>query len=182
MENNRHDVQVTLLLGKARVTLLKQITIPRLELTAAVLAVHVDRTLRAGLRLQLEDSVFWMDSTSVLKFIRNEDCRFHTFIANRVSTIRDATNVSQWRYVGTEDTPADDASRGKKVEDLLIGSRWMGGWSDFLWKSERYWPENIVNVTVSSDEPEVKRDFSVNAAIANDSPHATLQLIAYFSD
>ena len=69
MENCQHNVHVAFLLGKARVTPLKQVTIPRLELTAAVLAVRVDRILRAELQLQLEDSVFWTDSTSVLKYI-----------------------------------------------------------------------------------------------------------------
>lgn len=56
-------VQVTFLLGKARVTLLKALTIPRLELTAAVLAVRVDLMLKTDLNLHLENSVFWTDST-----------------------------------------------------------------------------------------------------------------------
>ncbi|KAK0138923.1 hypothetical protein N1851_024542 [Merluccius polli] len=48
-------------MGKARVTPLKQIIIPRQELTAAVLAVHVDRMLKIELQIPLMESVFWTD-------------------------------------------------------------------------------------------------------------------------
>lgn len=47
--------------------------------------------LKAELELELSQSVFWTDFTSVLKYINNENKRFHTFVANRVSTIRDVT-------------------------------------------------------------------------------------------
>ncbi len=181
LENDRHEVHVSLLLGKARVTPLKPVTIPRLELTAAVLAVQMDKVLKAELQLQVENSFFWTDSTSVLKYIRNEDKRFHTFVANRVTTIRDASNVSQWRYVNTKDNPADDASRGRKVDDLVTGSRWIEGPS-FLWKPERYWPESIMEIGIPADDPEVKRDVTVNAVVAKDASNATDQLITYFSE
>ena len=154
LENNRHEVHVAFLLGKARVTPLKPVTIPRLELTAAVLAVRMDKMLKAELQLQVENSFFWTDSTSVLKYIRNEDKRFHTFVANRVTAIRDATDVSQWKYVNTKDNPADDASRGRKVDDLVTGSRWIEGPS-FLWKPEEYWPESIMEIGIPADDPEV---------------------------
>nr|XP_029137104.1 uncharacterized protein LOC114921369 [Labrus bergylta] len=126
IENSKSSVHVSFLLGKARVTPLKQVTIPRVELTAAVLAVRVDHTLRAELDLPLDHSTFWTDST-VLKYIKNEDKCFHTFVANRVTTIRDATHVSQWRYIHTKENPADDASRGMKVGDLLNGGMMDGG-------------------------------------------------------
>ena len=76
------SVQVSFLLGKARVAPLKQTTIPRLELTAAVLAVRFDKMLQKELQLKLEKSVFWTDSTTVLKYICNETRRFQTFVAN----------------------------------------------------------------------------------------------------
>ncbi|XP_045905970.1 uncharacterized protein LOC123971296 [Micropterus dolomieu] len=135
-----NKVHVAFMMGKARVAPLKQTTIPRLELTAAVLAVRVDRMLRKELQLRLEKSVFWTDSTTVLKYISNENRRFYTFVANRIAVIREATDIDQWRYVGTKENPADEASRGMRAEDLLNGRRWIMG-PDFLYKSKEGWPK-----------------------------------------
>ncbi|KAK0152302.1 hypothetical protein N1851_006351 [Merluccius polli] len=37
--------------------------------------------------MELADSIFWTNRTSVLKYINNETTRFQTFVANRVSEI-----------------------------------------------------------------------------------------------
>lgn len=118
---------------------------------------------------------------------------FHTFVANRISTIRETTAVPQWRYVDTKQNLADEASRGVKVEYLLTCSRWIHG-PDFLFKNEREWPINIVDsASISSDDPEVKGEATVNtiaikdaASATNsvslkDAKNATNQLITYFS-
>ncbi|XP_038565592.1 uncharacterized protein LOC119896177 [Micropterus salmoides] len=110
------NVHVSFITGKARVAPLKQLTIPRLELAAAVLAVRVNTMLLKELQLPLQRSVFWTDSTTVLKYIFNETKRFHTYVANRVSTIRESTDKDQWRYVNTKDNPADEASRGLRAQ------------------------------------------------------------------
>ncbi|XP_055501665.1 uncharacterized protein LOC129703327 [Leucoraja erinacea] len=70
-------VHVAFVMGKARVAPLKQMTIPRMELTAAVLAVKIDIMLKKELQFQLEESTFWTDSTTVLKYINNESKRFY---------------------------------------------------------------------------------------------------------
>ncbi|XP_071251401.1 myeloid cell surface antigen CD33-like [Salvelinus alpinus] len=59
-------------MGKARVAPLKQMTIPHMELAAAVLSVKVDKMMCTELQLKLDDLVFWIDSHSVLKCIANE--------------------------------------------------------------------------------------------------------------
>ncbi|XP_067451997.1 uncharacterized protein [Thunnus thynnus] len=87
MQNIKNMVHVTFLFGKARVAPLKHVTIPHLELTAAVVAVQVDKMLQSELELPLKPSNFWTDSTSVLKYIKNEDKRFQTFVANRVERV-----------------------------------------------------------------------------------------------
>ncbi|KAI3358083.1 hypothetical protein L3Q82_003095 [Scortum barcoo] len=43
-----------------------------------------------------QDSVFWTDSASVLKYMRNETSRFKVFVAKRVSEIFKASKPSQW--------------------------------------------------------------------------------------
>lgn len=53
-ESNNNDYHVTFIMGKACVAPLKQMTIPRLELEAAVLAVRMDSMLRDELEIKLE--------------------------------------------------------------------------------------------------------------------------------
>ncbi len=108
LQNDRNEVHTAFALGKSRVSLLKQVTIPCLELTAAVLLIKVDKMLLSELQLPLEKSQFWTDSTAVLKYIKNENKRFKTFVANRVTTIREVSDVDQWRYIPTAQNPADD--------------------------------------------------------------------------
>ncbi|XP_051785425.1 uncharacterized protein LOC127528746 [Erpetoichthys calabaricus] len=120
-EGQRH---CSFLMGKSRVAPLKQVTIPRLELTAAVVAVKMDKMLKGELQMPLEESTFWTDSTTVLKYISNESTRFKTFVANRISVIRDHSQPSQWRYVTSVLNPADQASRGLSIENFLKSTIW----------------------------------------------------------
>lgn len=58
-------------------------TLPQLELSAVGLAVCVDTMLKSEFQIQLQKSVFWTDSKSVLSYIAKETRRLHTFMANR---------------------------------------------------------------------------------------------------
>ncbi|XP_041858777.1 uncharacterized protein LOC121651002 [Melanotaenia boesemani] len=152
MENISKGVHVSFLFGKARVAPLKPITIPRLELTAAVVAIRVDKMLQKELQLPLKESYFWTDSTSVLKYIQNEDRRFKTFVANRITTIRDGSKVTQWRYIPSCSNPADVASRGIKA-DGLWKQRWLES-PAFLWEPEDKWPKSCTELSVTADDLE----------------------------
>ena len=59
------------LLSKSRLGPLKALSIPRLELNAATLAVKLDPMFRKELELPITSSVFWTDSMSFLRYIRN---------------------------------------------------------------------------------------------------------------
>lgn len=97
--------------NESRVAPLKPVTILRMELTAAVVVARMDKLWRRELRLELQDSVFWSDSASTLKYVKNETSRFRVFVANRVTEILKMSNPSQWRYVSTKHNLADLASR-----------------------------------------------------------------------
>lgn len=99
-------------MGKARVATLKAITVPRLELTAAVVSIKVSRCLKQELDYQDVVELFWTDSQVVIGYINSEARRFHTFVANLVQEIHNSTKPDQWHYVATGTNPADAASRG----------------------------------------------------------------------
>ncbi|XP_038076006.1 uncharacterized protein LOC119744087 [Patiria miniata] len=106
------------------------------------------------LRLPITDIVFWIDSTSVLQYIRNESRRFRTFVANRVARIQDATDESQWRYVNSESNPADEGSRGLSAERMIKDGRWLKG-PQFLMMNEDHWPIPPVVVQGTVPNPDI---------------------------
>ncbi|VDI29683.1 Hypothetical predicted protein [Mytilus galloprovincialis] len=82
-------------------------TIPRLELSAAVLAVEITQTIMDNLDLHIDTVKFYTDSKVVLGYISNETRRFFIYVANRVEKIRKFSSPSQWNYVSTNRNPAD---------------------------------------------------------------------------
>lgn len=138
--NSRGDIHCFFVKGKSRLAPLKPVTIPRMELSAAVLSTRLDRMLQEELEYTIEESIYWTDSTCVLRYVENEDKRFQTFVANRVSAIREQSSPMQWRYVETKLNPADDASRGMTVEAIAKSNRWSRG-PHFLWQNEENWPK-----------------------------------------
>ncbi len=76
----------------------------------------------------------------MLKCINNEGKRFHTFESNRLTVIHNGSEASEWRYVNREDNPADDGSKGLKLDDLIRNDRRLKG-PKFLWKEENQWPK-----------------------------------------
>ncbi|XP_070569421.1 uncharacterized protein [Ptychodera flava] len=162
-ENGR--IHCAFLMGKARVAPLKKITIPRLELTAATVAVRMNRMLEEELDIKNDKVYFWTDSTSVIKYCANETSRFHTFVANRINIIREGSDSKQWKYVDTKSNPADDASRGLTVDKFLQNKRWLRG-PDFLWKRESEWPtQQDISRALCNKDPEVKREASVYSTV-----------------
>ncbi|XP_071811289.1 uncharacterized protein [Apostichopus japonicus] len=122
-------------MGKSRVVPLKPITMPRLELTAALLSVKISSHLVRELEFEDISEYFWTDSQVVLGYIQNDARRFKVFVANRVQQIRDHSSPEQWRYVSTTDNPADAASRGLTAVQLTCESNWFTGPS-FLWEKD----------------------------------------------
>lgn len=88
LTNSKDDVHCSFIIGKSRLSPLKQLTIPCLELSAAIVAMQLDGMVMKEIGIPVNQSIFWTDSTCVLGYITNEDKRFHTFVANCVATTK----------------------------------------------------------------------------------------------
>ena len=103
------------------------------------------------LEIPVDDSIFWTDSTCVIRYIENEEKRFTTFVANRVAATREQSLSKQWHYVETALNPADDASRGLAVNTIINKSRWIRG-PDFLWHDKMSWPKCPADMDRTAEE------------------------------
>ena len=118
-------VQVQLVQARSRVSPLKQLTIPRLALKAAMigarLAVSVKKETEQG-ELSL---FFWSDSSTVIAWIQREDS-WGAFVWNRIQEIRSLTTKEAWCLMPAAMNPADLPSRGCSVRQLLDFKWWEG--------------------------------------------------------
>ena len=116
--------------------------VPRLELTAAVLAAEVAHDLRKEAGEVIGRRYFWTDSHCVLKLLNVRDKRLKTFFHNRVSRLHKLTDNEEWNYCPSELNTADACSRGLRPSD----PKWMTylNGPDFLREPEAAWPEQKV--------------------------------------
>ena len=150
------QISCSLLLSKAHLAPIKPLSIPRLELSAATLAVKVNLEVHRSLEFHCCPEVFyWTDSTTVLKYIRNVKSRFHIFVANRLAIIRDGSSVEQWRWVPSEKNPADLLSRGCDARTLINDSTWVNG-PYFLREVQTEWPNSVPELTEDREDPEIR--------------------------
>ena len=96
--------------------------------------------------------VFWSDSKIVLKWINKDPVEFKIFVANRLSETREKTNVSEWRWINSENNLADDATRYVPTA-LENHSRWFLG-PPFLYEHETQWPYRVINLQM---DPEIEQ-------------------------
>ena len=174
-------VASTLVMAKSRLAPLKKMTIPRLELQAATLATRQDALLRRKLDMDLARSQYWTDSTIVLQYISNTEARYHTFVANRVAEIQDATQPEVWHHVPTRDNPADDTSRGLSVQELAR-PRWLHG-SEFLRLALEHWPALEKLPRLDAGDPEVKKPVATTFTVQTPvEEHPVERLVASYSN
>jgi len=144
------EVDVSFVMARTRVAPLKSITLPRLELQGAVMAVRLAKTIQDGLAVKFDSIHFWTDNSCVLGWIRADSRRFVTFVANRVGEIQEDSDVDSWYWVPTTKNVADDATRDKEECDFSPDSRWVNG-PEFLKLKPEEWPKEKFNIIENAD-------------------------------
>ena len=107
---------------------------------------------------------FWTDSTSVLWWVKGHTRHFKPFVANRIGEIQADISPDRWRYVSTDENPADYLTRGTTSVDLSQLRVWWRG-PAFLSRGEIDWPQlEAIDIPENNDR-ELKKvccEFSVS--------------------
>lgn len=125
----------TLICAKSKIAPLKIQTIPRLELSAALLLTQLVTKVKSGLKFDKIKTICWSDSTIVLTWLQVDPCRLLPFAKNRIMSINEINLSCSWKYVNSTENPADIISRGCSPSQLLNSSLWWHG-PNFLSSNE----------------------------------------------
>ena len=121
--------------AKSRVAPLKELTIPRLELQAAVIASRLGSNIVEESRFKFERIRYFSDSLVTLSWIRNESRSLKPFVSCRVGEIQSKSKPADWFHCLTMLNVADDLTKGILVEDM--NGRWFNG-PKFLQQGEEF--------------------------------------------
>ena len=126
--------------SKTRLSPLKAMSIPRLELMGAVIGLRLTKQISAVLEIPLSPATFWVDSMNVVYWIHGQSRNYKPFVSHRVGEIHEQSDPNQWRYVPTKQNPADFGTRGLTVSELADSEMWWKG-PTFLAFPESDWPK-----------------------------------------
>lgn len=134
-----------LLCSKSRInSTSKPLTVPRLELNAALLLAKLMTRVAdtIALKVHVNNIFLFTDSQIVLAWINTEIMKLQAYVANRVRVIQELTNKWQWLYCQSQSNPADIISRGMGPQELDSCTLWWSG-PAFLQNREYSFESNI---------------------------------------
>lgn len=157
--------------SKTKVAPNKCISIPRMELQAAVIGIRLSMHVKEEHSICFEKCVFWTDSRNVLCWIRSPK-QFKVFVAHRISEIRESSKPLDWRYVPTKLNPADHATKWKSWLEKTPAD-WFTG-PEFIRNEPEEWPAEPENLpTINEDILEVRCNVTIYDASTSACPDIT---------
>jgi Pao retrotransposon peptidase len=158
------SIECKLISGKSRVAPKQKISIPRMELMGARLAVRLAKKIRDSFTFKFKGTRYFTDSSVILGMLKCDSASFPEFVGTRVSEIKSlSVPEKEWFWIPTDCNLADLGTR-PNVEpgDLAEGSDYQNG-INWMRLPEEEWP---VRKEFSAPPEEERRKDVVTVASA----------------
>ena len=124
-KNNTYSCQ--LILAKTKLVP-EDATLPRAELLAATVNIHISQIAKKSLNNTILDHLLVLDSEIVLYWLSSFTKQLKPYVRNRVIEVLRFSNPELWYWLESELNPADIGTRGGvSVEDCGPASHWING-------------------------------------------------------
>ena len=111
-------------MSKSRVAPAKAVSLPRLELLAAVVNARLLKFVAESPTLKVDRVVCWTTCMVTLQWIRGSSSQWKTFVANRVAEIQSTWDLQHWKHFLGEDNAADLLTCGLPAKVLADSKVW----------------------------------------------------------
>ena len=130
-----------LMMAKSRIAPLSRVSVPQMELNAAVLSKRIRAVIQEECRFKFEKVHHLIDSETVLCQLHKVAHRFRVYEGVRIGEIQAASggDMSEWAWVAGKYNIADLTTRPQPPSAIGEGSEWING-PEFLYKPECEWP------------------------------------------
>ncbi|XP_062702256.1 uncharacterized protein LOC134285477 [Aedes albopictus] len=169
--NTNGEAECSIVAAKTKVAPLKPLSIPRLELQAAVLGSRLMAFVQEIHSVEVKKRFLWSDSATVLAWLRADHRRYKQYVACRIGELLSTTDVAEWQWIPSKLNPADAATKWGTKPLPGATDEWFTG-PEFLRFPEENWPRQV-KLSVQPEEelrpcffvkestiPEVIVDFS----------------------
>ncbi|GAB6024610.1 hypothetical protein CHUAL_014256 [Chamberlinius hualienensis] len=142
-------------LAKFRLAPVKELSIPKLELMAALIGARLARYVKSNIRAQLQ-TYMWSDSQIVISWVTSKRFLKNTFVNNRVGEIKRISQTVNWHHCPGKANPADLSTRSTKTNVSEVCNRWLKGPQWLLLKPEQWEQAQSYNDDIPPHEGLVK--------------------------
>ena len=150
--------QASFLIRECKVAPIKQISVPKIELKAAVLGVRLLQLIQREMTLIFDQIFLWSDSQVVLNWIASNK-KQNDFVLNRLQEIQEISSPQQWHHISTYLNPVDHETRGPETNK--IQQKWLDP-PKFLCENGSAWNEiNKPRATLLRQSREVPRQLKL---------------------